>query len=139
MRREVIFEMHSAASNAQRLRHVFGDDSLPIDIIATQLFQKQLRSLCFTLREQLSLEGPVDEEFASVLDTGERHVTRDWTGSFSNPQIDDRTIFERLALRRVRCNGIRWCKWQLLATYLQLRILPVFVEVPGALPWNYRV
>ena len=128
--------MHGSASHAPRLRHVLGCDGLPIDVFATQLLHEQLWTLYLASCEQLSLEGSVDKELIPALNTRQRHVARDRTGTLPNSQVYDRTVFERLALRGVRCDCVRWCYRQLLARYLQLWILLAFVKVPRALPWH---
>ena len=74
MRWEILLEQHDAAPDAQRLWHVLGCDRLPIDSFATQLLHKQIRDFCLALREQLSLEGSVNEELGPVLDPCQRHV-----------------------------------------------------------------
>ena len=74
MRWKLLLELHHVAPDAQRLWHVLGSDRLPIDSLAAQLLHKQIRAFCLALREQLSLEGSVDEELGPVLDPCQRHV-----------------------------------------------------------------
>ena len=98
MQWELLLKLYAVAPDAPRLRHVFGWDGLPIDVIAAQVSGKQLWAVCLALREQLSLEGHKDQQLVPVFDTRQRHITRNGTGAFSNSQVHDGTVFGRLAL-----------------------------------------
>ena len=69
VRWKMLLELCVSATSAARFRHVFVDDSLPIDILATQQFHKQLWTLCFVLSEHLSLKSSVDQELVPSLHT----------------------------------------------------------------------
>ena len=73
----LLLETHRFASPAPILRHVPFLGGLPIDVVTTQLLHKQRWAFCWGLREQLTLEGSLNEKLSPVSSAHQRNIAGD--------------------------------------------------------------
>ena len=66
---EMLLELGVSATSALSFRHVLGNDSIPIDVFATQQFHEQLWTFCFAFCEHLSLKRSINQELIASLHT----------------------------------------------------------------------
>ena len=102
---ELVLEPHEVASKATTSRSVFLLDGSPIDILTAQSLQQQFWSFQGAAREEIAVEGAVDQDIFFALHPSKAHIACDGARAAANLQIYDGSL-QRLALGSVRC----YCK-----------------------------
>ena len=98
MWREMLLELDNAASVATTLGHVVLLNGCPINILSTQLPQKQLGAIELALCVEGQVKLSVKEELVSAFYASHRDIARNRARSFADSQIHDGAFFQSLPL-----------------------------------------